>query len=270
MNHCFEDYQSIHKGKRAWIIGSGPSLNQTNLDLIKNELSFGMNCVSLLYNTTFWRPTYFVFCSTYANSAKRGKRYVKSIRETIELNETTSFIWDVFKPAIIQPGALTKNPCWFESMTEYGPDNDKSFSTDASIYLDKSGTTMNVAFQIAYFMGFQEIILLGADLGWKSTTTETRKDLNHFVSSYITDIKNGEWENAHTRRTHQLVKRHLDKLGVKVYNASKKTLLDVYPLVNYEDVLNGKININVRQDEWKEIAEYWKTNNYQGIKEELR
>ena len=270
MNHCFENYQDIYKGKRAWIIGNGPSLNQIDLSLLDNEISFAMNRISLLYNRTSWRPTYYMYCSDNVNNSVWGKELTKDIKNAVEQKATTAFIWNRFKHVIIQGGKLAKNPNWFDDMTEYGPDDERSFSIDAVDRLDKSGTSMNVVFQLAYFMGIKEIFLLGADLGWKTTSRNKQTDPNHFDSSYNAHIGNGDWENAHMRRTHQLVKKHLDKLGVKVYNASKKTLLDVYPLVNYEDILEGKIDTNARLDEQKEIEEYWKTNNYQGIKGESR
>ena len=39
----------IQLGKRVFLIGNGPSLNKTNLDLIKNEYSIAMNRISLIY-----------------------------------------------------------------------------------------------------------------------------------------------------------------------------------------------------------------------------
>src|SRR5574341_209049 len=38
-----------HKGKRAFIIGNGPSLRQTDLSKLRNEFTFGMNRIYLLF-----------------------------------------------------------------------------------------------------------------------------------------------------------------------------------------------------------------------------
>ena len=35
------------KGKRAFIIGNGPSLNKVDLNLLKNEYTFGVNSIYL-------------------------------------------------------------------------------------------------------------------------------------------------------------------------------------------------------------------------------
>ena len=41
--------KDIHKGQRAFIIGNGPSLKQTDLTKLKNEFTFGMNRIYLLF-----------------------------------------------------------------------------------------------------------------------------------------------------------------------------------------------------------------------------
>ena len=41
--------KNIHKGKRAFIIGNGPSLKQTDLRKLKNEITFGMNRIYLAF-----------------------------------------------------------------------------------------------------------------------------------------------------------------------------------------------------------------------------
>ena len=42
-NEKIKEFQNIHQGKRCFIIGTGPSLNQTDFDLIKNEILIGVN-----------------------------------------------------------------------------------------------------------------------------------------------------------------------------------------------------------------------------------
>ena len=49
-NKIFKKYKDLHKGKRVFLVANGPSLLNTNLDLLENEISFAMNRVSLIYN----------------------------------------------------------------------------------------------------------------------------------------------------------------------------------------------------------------------------
>ena len=41
--------KDIHKGERAFIIGNGPSLKQTDLGKLKGEFTFGLNRIYLMF-----------------------------------------------------------------------------------------------------------------------------------------------------------------------------------------------------------------------------
>ena len=50
--------KDIHKGKRAFIIGNGPSLKQTNLSKLSGEISFGLNRIYLMFAELGFSTTY--------------------------------------------------------------------------------------------------------------------------------------------------------------------------------------------------------------------
>ncbi|HLA08385.1 MAG TPA: hypothetical protein VJ022_13130, partial [Anaerolineales bacterium] len=50
--------KDIHKGKRAFVIGNGPSLKQTDLSKLKNEITFGMNRIYLAFPDWGFTTTY--------------------------------------------------------------------------------------------------------------------------------------------------------------------------------------------------------------------
>ena len=51
---------NIHDGERCFIIGNGPSLKQNNLAKLKNEFTFGMNRIYLLFPELGFNTTYYV------------------------------------------------------------------------------------------------------------------------------------------------------------------------------------------------------------------
>ena len=78
---------------------------------------------------------------------------------------------------------------WFTKMSENKPDmagniNSDCFSTSVVERIDKTGTTMNLALQLVYHMGFSEVVFVGADLGW-TKDTRTKSDPNHFDKNYV-------------------------------------------------------------------------------------
>src|SRR5574338_1535950 len=52
-------YYNLHQGKRCFIIGNGPSLKDTDLGKLRNEYTFGMNRIYLLFPELGFTTTYF-------------------------------------------------------------------------------------------------------------------------------------------------------------------------------------------------------------------
>ena len=48
-----------HKGQRCFVIGNGPSLRISDLDRLKDEITFASNKIYLAFEETDWRPTYY-------------------------------------------------------------------------------------------------------------------------------------------------------------------------------------------------------------------
>jgi len=53
-----------HAGQRCFILGNGPSLRRTNLRLLKDEITFGMNRVYILFPEIGFETTYYVTVNT--------------------------------------------------------------------------------------------------------------------------------------------------------------------------------------------------------------
>lgn len=248
-NSVFKPYKDIHKGKRVFLVANGPSLAQTNLNILENEISFAMNRIPLIYEkNNNWRPTYYLFSSTNVRPDKPwSDGWTDSVLKAIEEEKTTPFIASQFKK-YIDPAGVYDNVKWFDSMSEKKPDQDgniseKCFSTDVVDRIDKTGTTMNLALQLCYHMGFSEIVFVGADLGW-TMDRGSKKDPNHFDPGYTADISKPEKANHQMRNVHSLAYKKLNEKNsdIKMYNASKKTVLDVYPIIDFEEyALNNRV-----------------------------
>lgn len=234
-----ENYKDKHLNQRCFIIGNGPSLNDTNLDLIKDEVTFGMNRIDLLYHKTQWRPTYYIFSSSNCESAVWGNEWSKSVVNCSKEPKTTPFIWNRFKqPIEARAGKLDPSCHYLHSFSEFDKPmgTDKHFSTDAHLRLDKSGTTMNIAFQLAYYMGFNEIYVIGADMNWVATDS-SNGDPNHFDPSYKANIGNGEREFKRMSAVHEVAKKFFEERGGKIYNAGYNSGLKVHPKVDFESIV---------------------------------
>lgn len=266
-NTVFENYKDKHKNERVFLIGNGPSLAETDLNLLKNENTIAMNRISMIYDKNKdWKPTYYLFSSTNIKDKAWGAEWLSSVHSAISELSTTSFIASIFKE-YIDPHGNFNNVNWFDSLSETRPNTkgeitENSFSTNIVDRIDKTGTTMNLALQLAYHMGFSEIVLIGADLGWtKDLGTEV--DPNHFDKNYRANISNPYKANQQMRNVHKLALSvfNKNKPHVKIYNASIRTVLDTYPIIQFDDYIKNN-KIIIRDDDNKKASLFWENQVY--------
>ena len=267
MNEVFNEYKDFHKDERVFLIGNGPSLAETDLNLLKNENTIAMNRISLMYDKNKdWRPTYYIYCSTNVNDKRWGNEWLSSVHSSLKEESTTSFVASIFKERI-DPENKFKRVNWFSSLSETKPDSKgnivlESFSTNINKRIDKSGTTMNLALQLAYHMGFKEIIFVGTDLGW-TKDVGSKNDPNHFDKNYRADISNPYKANQQMRNVHKLALSVFNKKKphVKIYNASIRTVLDVYPIIEFYDYVKNDKIVNRHEDN-EQARLFWKKQVY--------
>lgn len=222
--------RNIHKGKRCFIIATGPSLTLKDLELLHGEFTFGMNSIPKLYNKTTWRPTYFGIqdCNVYRNM----ERVILEVYSQAD----NVFVSDI----IAQNFAIPSNFYQFPYDTVYHDNQleiDKyfaKFSDDCySIVYDGYSITYSLI-QLAIYMGFSEIYLLGADCSYK------RGAKNHVVDSG-NDDKNEEKNHDKMIVGYQKAKEYADSHGIKIINCTRGGMLEVYPRKSLESVLKQKV-----------------------------
>lgn len=220
-------YQNIHNGKRCFIIATGPSLTLSDIELLKNEFTFSMNSIPKLYEKTNWRPTYFGIqdCNVY-------KKMEFVICHNYQ-NSDNVFISDVIAKQFNVPSNFHQfpyNTIYHDNQLEIEKYFAK-FSDDCySIVYDGYSITYSLI-QIAIYMGFKEIYLLGADCSYK------RGEKNHIVDSG-NDDKNEEKNHDKMIIGYKVAKKYADEHGIKIINCTRGGMLEVYPRMALEDVLN--------------------------------
>jgi hypothetical protein len=80
----------------VFILGNGPSLQQTPLERLDDEYTIAMNKISKIYNKADWRPTYYIFHDAVhedwnqygisdLDTGGLNQDTIESVRETVEL-----------------------------------------------------------------------------------------------------------------------------------------------------------------------------------------
>jgi len=230
-----------YKGERCFCVGNGPSLKSTPLHLLNNEYSFGLNNISKIYPSTTWRPNFYVNVTvgiTDDGWAAAAKDAIKGAVSFVDYGalpyilESNSNSLEI--PDSVYPIEVIKEIKW---------------SRDITNGVCKYGSSMLAVMQIAIYMGFNPLILVGCDVKWVPFDYAEDKDPNHFIDNYWGKLKiQGEHEVAVTpqmaqyytdqaKSCHILAKHECDEMGVRVYNATVGGDLETYPRVDLLEAL---------------------------------
>jgi hypothetical protein len=241
-------WKDKYKGERCFCVGNGPSLKDTPLHLLENEYSFGLNKISDIYDKTPWRPSFYVNVTVLTTGAEWAQAAKKSMVQTpsfidygllpyvLEATDGEFFVPDHIFPIVVH-----------KAYRQHDPDP-SLWSHDISERVSKFGSSMLTVLQIAVYMGFNPIYLLGCDLGWRPFGWG-EADPNHFSEDYwglarvheehkvIVSEGLANRYTADARSSHVLAKKVCDPMGVKIYNATKGGDLEVYPRVDFMEVV---------------------------------
>ena len=227
-----QSLRRIHAGKRAFIIGNGPSLRVSDLDRLQSEITFAANKIFLAFENTKWRPTYYNVEDVLVIEQNYEKiNALEGFRKLLKINH--------FPPRWRRCMETT-----FYAMNVLTPGRFPGFSADpvAGLCCGYSVTYTNL--QWAYYMGINEIYLLGVDFSFNVPKADEKGFItsqgegNHFVKNYRTAGE--KWVVPRLDLQEEALrfgKEWLEARGVKVYNATRGGKLEVFDRVDFESVV---------------------------------
>lgn len=238
-----KEYKNIHNGGRCFIIGNGPSLRVRDLESIKGELSFASNRIFDLYSKTEWRPTYYGIQDFYV---------LKEISEEVEKEELGSkvrFIVSNRPEYMCHDMKVDKKNRFFYLGTCLSENRTVKFATDFSKTVGHGGTITYAMIQLAIYMGFKEIYLLGIDHNYgKFIDNQGRYNKNIHADSHFAGIKpykNLKVNNVPHKRgelyistkAYEVANVYAIDHNIHIYNTTRGGCLEVFERKNFDEVL---------------------------------
>lgn len=220
------------KNKRCFIIGNGPSLKSEDLDMLVNEDCFAMNYIFKIFDKTKWRPTYYLAQDAY------GVPF-ELIKEA-ELNNIMLGSYYCRKK-----GFTDNSYCYYN---RYAPFSKKiRFSSNAQKEVFDSNTVTYSAIQIAVYLGYQEIYLLGMDTDF-SMIIDTDGNLvykgdksNHFYED--SSQKNIIYNETAILKGYMTTREYCDKHNVKIFNATRGGKLEIFERIDFDTLVKNKTEV---------------------------
>ena len=252
-------FRNRHRGQRCFVMGNGPSLNKMDLEKLSGEVVFACNSAFLLFERVSWRPTYYTCVDTRvirdraADISAMLDQYpsiTAFFPTVIHLHDGSGA--EFSGRDVIPPGP---NRYYFNEVGNRESHNvETMFSLDADDYVVQPYTVAITMLQLAAFMGFSEIYLIGCDTSYKVQETVKQEgkeiegvgllltstrddDSNHFDPRYFG--KGREWHNPQVNKMiahYRWARLALRRTGIQVFNATVGGQLEVFQRVDFNNL----------------------------------
>lgn len=233
-----EKWQALkgkYQGERIFVMGNGPSLNQMPLYWLKDEYTMCFNRVNLMYERISWKPDFYVVIDDLVI-----KDNYNEINTEVLPQVQYAFFPDIHPSNVDVTSYIhnKENVQWFIA--------DKPEFSANMPYCGHNKTVVNAGLQVAAWLGFTEIYLIGVDMTFgdqkvkkinKRDWEAGEDDPNHFDPRYF---KKGR--KYHNPTVHEMIeqfeigKRFFDGLRVNIFNAGVNGKLEVFPRTDFNSL----------------------------------
>jgi hypothetical protein len=212
-----------HHGKRCFILGNGPSLRRTDLTKLRGEYTFGLNRIYLLFPELGFPTTFLVTVN--------GLVIDQCSDELASVPAMKFFPWTTRRlfasaPDVVYMRTYCAKP---------------HFSTHADQLIWSGATVTFVAMQLAYHMGFEEVVLVGVDHSFStqgkphSAVISEGDDPNHFAPNYFG--KGFKWQLPDLESSeiaYRMARQAFEADGRRIIDATIDGKLTIFPKTDYE------------------------------------
>ena len=215
---------------RCFVIGNGPSLNRTDLEVLKDEVTFAVNGFFLKARDLQWTPTFYVV---------EDHLVAEDRREWINAFKGPRKLFPIYLAYCLEEGDDT---LFFNHRPRISYPHGFDFSTDAAEITYTGCTVTFTCLQLAFYLGFKEIYLIGVDADYElPKDVEQSKDYgvgvldmksddkNHFHPDYFG--KGFRWHDPQVNKmveAYQQARRVVDANGAAIHNATVGGRLEVF------------------------------------------
>lgn len=249
-------YKNKYEGQRCFIVGNGPSLRAADLDKINGEFSIASHRVFLIFSETEWRPNVYtamdpviIRASLPEMSALKAELKLIAVKPEDRMNAVDGAL----------PLRLFFNTNYWIHRGVLPP-----FSEDITRGVENGMFVTYTNLQIAMYMGFKEIILMGMDHQYKKhwhIDSEIRKNpelfegfkdvpitgrfvdvrdakQNHFRADYLGENYNSVYSVDEATLAYMAARNYAQEHGVRIVNATRGGKLDIFERVNFDKLMS--------------------------------
>jgi hypothetical protein len=223
--HRLQQMKNRHLGRRCFILGNGPSLAKMDLSPLRREVTFGLNRVYLLCQQNDFWPSYYVCVNELVLTQFADE--IQSLPMTKFLNWNARHLFTQSDPTI----NFVKMRLGFSDRMQ----------RDVTKQIDGGGTVTFAALQLAFFMGFETVVLIGVDHHFADRGIPNQvilrtsgRDENHFHPDYFPP--GSKWQLPDLRRSevaYAIARTEFEKVGRRILDATVDGHCQVFEKVEF-------------------------------------
>ena len=218
-------FDNIHQGECCFILGNGPSLNKIDLSQLRGITCFGLNKIHM-----------------HPDVRKFGINYHVAVNRLV-IEQSFNDFKHLNCPSFLSFRASLKQRIWRSPYNYIITDGVQGFSSDPYSPIFEGCTVTYVAMQLAYFMGFKQVYLVGVDHSFNVNGNPHEKqtmkgpDQNHFHPNYFAGL---EWQLPDlegSELAYRLARDHYRQDGREIYDATVGGKLNIFPKVEFNEAI---------------------------------
>jgi len=242
--------RDIHKGKRVFIIANGPSLQDIDMSLLKDEITIGCNGIYKAFDDWGFHTTYHM-TEDQEQTELRGKEIstLKGPMKFAALHNAHAF--SLCNDITFFHVPLRMNSSYYTQEGLY-----PQFSRDFASIVHLGSTITYIMLQFAYHLGFKEVYIIGLDHNYgqlpelfppgKIEVTkenyhlvkQCHYDENYYKIGDVLGVPNVKLQES----AYQAAKEYYEKDDRKIYNASTLSKLDIFEKVEFSSIFQKEKN----------------------------
>lgn len=224
-----------HAGRRAFIIGNGPSLTMADLTAIAatGDLSFAFNKIWLAFDSTPFRPSYYLVDDLLV--ARNNGEAISALKGFPKLLPDVMLRW-------VERDEETH----LFSLTFQEGSAPESLISEEPFRIYSGATVVYSALQFALLMGCDPIVLVGVDFSFSEPVGADGKvltgagEVNHFHPGYRAPGE--KWfkpDQTFALKSFESAGKLAARKGIRIFNATRGGLLETFPRVGLDALLNS-------------------------------
>lgn len=235
-------YKNIHTGERVFILCTGPSINKLDLTKLKGEKTIAVSSFYLHKDCQLISPEYYCLPTLEEDCFSVREEFFKEVQQNmLDANYFFSIIDRPYIEQMKEYEGMNVNYISFSSIPNY-----ENSDIDLTRLVLTPQSVPIMAMEIALYMGFKQIYLLGTE--HDQLTTGKYEHFYSYNESIIAKVAEYEDEQGNDNepfdRTltsiyklwnqYKIIKKIAEQKGTQIYNATPGGILDLFERVDYD------------------------------------